>query len=527
MAGSLPINGVFPVFKKTRRGGDGKYARSRLLVASASLFILAPTASVLAQLLGTNLFPSDNPWNQSIANAPVAANSAAVMNNIVAAYGNNRFHPDFGEVTGGTSDLYGVPFNVVHGNTTPKISVVLGIYASQSDPQPCPIPANAVLEGDYQNGPRFGVNARGDSHLLVWDADTNILYEFYRASRPSENADGKWHADSQAVWDLNVNSFRPRGWTSADAAGLPILTGLARPDEVAAGVIRHPLRFTLQNAVILNKYIYPGSHVANPGNNNAAIQPPMGSRFRLKSSVNISNMYPQSKIVAQAMKDYGLILADNGSNFFVTGASYSVDANNAFTVTWDDDDIQDSVRGLKSLRYADFEMVDLTPIVTGLSASSGAPGSSLTVIGQNFSGSCGNLSVLFGSTPATNVTFVDDGHLLVTVPAGSGAVDVRVRSGIVTPAETQNIKSPIFGYGISAIEPDAQFTFGAACPGDLNGDSMVDDSDFVIFAGAYDLLDCADPSMPAGCPGDLNDDGFVDDADFVVFANAYDVLTCL
>lgn len=496
------------------------------LAGFISLLASLPAPHARAQLLGTQLFPSDNPWNQSIANAPVAANSAAVMNNIVAVYGNNRFHPDFGEVTGGANDLYGIPFNVVHGNSTPKISVVLGIYASQSDPQPCPIPANAVLEGDYQNGPKFGLSARGDSHLLVWDIDTNILYEFFNASRPTENSDGKWHAASQAVWDLNVNSFRPRGWTSADAAGLPILTGLARPDEIAAGIIRHPLRFTLQNAVILNKYIFPASHVANPGNNNASIQPPMGSRFRLKASVDISNMYPQSKIVAQAMKDYGLILADNGSNFYVTGASFSVNANNAFTVTWDDDDIQDSVRGLKSLRYADFEMVDLTPVVTGLSVVAGPAGTSLSVVGQNFSGSCGRLSVLFGSTPASVVSYVDDGHLQITVPPGSGTVDVRVQSGITTPAEPANFKSPVFGYGVSAINPNARFTYGAACLGDLNGDSMVDDADFVVFAAAYDILDCATPSMPAGCPADLNDDNFVDDADFVVFASAYNALTC-
>ncbi|MBX3379499.1 MAG: IPT/TIG domain-containing protein [Phycisphaeraceae bacterium] len=515
------------MFKNLRPGLSSTYSPRLALISAISLIGLLPSTSAIAQLLGINLFPADNPWNQSIATAPVAASSAAIMSNIISRYGDGRFHPDFSQDFQNGSDLYGIPFNVVHGNSTPKIAVVLGIYANQSDPTPCPIPANAVLEGDYQNGPRFGLAARGDSHLLVWDIDTNVLYEFYNASRPNENPDNKWHAANEAVWDLKANTFRTRGWTSADAAGLPILTGLARPDELAAGVIRHPLRFTLQNAVILNKYIYPGSHVANPGNNNAAIQPPMGSRFRLKSSVNISNMYPQSKIVAQAMKDYGLILADNGSNFFVTGASYSVDANNTPTVTWDDDDIQDSVRGLKSLRYADFEMVDLTPIVTGLSASAGAPGSSLTVIGQNFAGSCGNLAVLFGSTPATSVAFIDDAHLLVTVPAGSGSVDVRVRSGIVTPPEPQNIKSPIYGYGISAIVPNARFTFGAACPGDLNGDSFVDDSDFVIFAGAYDVLDCADPSMPVGCPADLNDDNFVDDADFVVFANAYNMLTCL
>jgi len=448
------------------------------------------------------------------------------MSNITTRYGDGRFHPDFSQDFQDARDLYGIPFNVVHGNSTPKIQVVLGIYSSQSDHQPCPIPASAVLEGDYQNGPRLGLAARGDSHLLVWDIDTNILYEFFSASRPNENGDNKWHAAGQATWDLNVNTFRPRGWTSADAAGLPILTGLARPDELAQGVIKHPLRFTLQNAIILNKYLYPASHVANPGNNTPSNQPPMGSRFRLKAGVNVSAMLPQSKIIAQAMKDYGLILADNGSNFYMTGSSYSVNASNVITSTWDDDDIQDSVHGLKSLHFSDFEMVDLTPIVLSLSSATGAPGSSLTIIGKNFSGSSGNLKVFFGNTVVTSVAYVDDSHLLVTVPAGSGTVNVRVQSGLTIAAEPENFKSTIFGYGISAIEPNAAFTFGAPCPGDLNGDSFVDDSDFVIFASAYDKLDCAAPSMPAGCPADINHDGFVDDADFVIFANAYNMLTC-
>lgn len=485
----------------------------------------APAQS-LDGLLGQQLFPANNPWNQSIANAPVAANSANVMNNIISLYGNGRFHPDFSQDFQDSRDLYGIPLNVVHGDSTPAVSVVLGIYASQSDPVPCPIPPGAVLEGDYQDGPRPGLNARGDSHLVVYDVDNNKLYEFFRASRPGENADGKWHADCQAVWDLNVNSFRPRGWTSADAAGLPIMTGLARPDEVATGIITHPLRFTLQNSVILNKYLYPASHVANPGNSNAAIQPPMGARFRLKASVNISNLYPQSKIVAQALKTYGMILADNGSNFYVTGASYSVDASNTFTVTWDDDDIQDSARGLKSLRYADFEMVDLTPIVNGLSSTSAVPGATITILGQNFAGSCGNLTVLFGSTPAAGVTYLSDTQLNAVVPAGTGSVAIRVRSGITTPPDSQNINQAIYGYGISAINPDAQFTFSADCPGDFNRDGAVDDGDFVLFAGAYDLLDCEAPGMPAGCPADFDYDGFVDDGDFVPFAAAYYQLVC-
>jgi hypothetical protein len=421
---------------------------------------------VVPTLLGQQIFPADNPWNQNIASAPVATNSAAVINNIITHYGDGRLHPDFGQDYGTQSDLYGIPYNVVHGNSTPKTTVVIDAYADESDVIPAPLPAQAVIEGDYQNGPKAGVDNRGDSHLLVYDVDNNVAYEFYRASRPAENADGKWHADQESVWDMKTNSFRTLGWTSADAAGLSILTGLARPDEGlpvsqgGQGVINHAIRFTLQNSIILDQFLYPASHTANPNNTNAAIQPPMGARFRLKAGVDISQLNPESKVIAQAMKDYGMIVADNGSNFFFSGASYAVDASNHETLTWNDNDIQDTSHGLKSLTFSDFEVVDLTPVVTNLSVHSGAAGTSVTVTGQNFSGAAGHLQVFFGSTPATSVTFVDDAHLIATAPAGSGTVDVRVQSGVTTGADASNNKSPIFGYGISAITPADQFTYG-------------------------------------------------------------------
>ena len=276
------------------------------------------------------------------------------MNNIISHYGDNRLHPDFGQDYHNSSDLYGIPFNVVHGNTTPHLNVVIDAYSDESDIVAAPIPAGAVIEGDFQNGPNVGVDNRGDSHLLVYDVDNNVAYEFGRASRPTENTDGRWHADQETVWDMKTNTFRTLGWTSADAAGLSILAGLVRPDEAlptsqgGQGVINHAIRFTLQNSIILNQYLYPASHVANPGNNNAAIQPPMGARFRLKASVDISQLNPEARIIAQAMKDYGMIVADNGSNFFFSGASYSVNAANQQTLTWNDNDIQDTVHGLKS-----------------------------------------------------------------------------------------------------------------------------------------------------------------------------------
>jgi hypothetical protein len=430
--------------------------------------MLIPTAR--GSLLGSNLFPADNPWNQNISQAPVATNSTAIMTNIVAKYGNGRFHPDFGQDYRLASDpLYGIPYNVVHGNSTAKIQVVIDAYPDESDLQNAPIPANAVIEGDTQNGPTVGLDNRGDSHLIVWDEDNNVAYEFGRASRPSENTDGKWHADQESVWDMKTNSFRPLGWTSADAAGLPILPGLARPDEAlptsqgGQGIIRHALRFTLPNAVILNQYLYPGSHTANPGNNNGSIQPPMGARFRLKASVDISTLNPQSKVVAQALKDYGLIVADNGSAFYLTGASCSVGATNQFALTWNDDDIQDTAHGLKSLLFTNFEVVDLSPAVTNVSPGQAAVGASVTISGRNYSGAAGRLSVWFG-TNQVPATLIDDAHLTAIAPSGSGTVNVRVQSGLTSANSSANYTSPIWGYGLSVTSSVARFTYQSLDP---------------------------------------------------------------
>jgi len=444
---------------------DSKNRGQRARRASLSVELLEDRT--VPALLGQELFPADNPWNQNIADAPVAANSTAIINNIITHYGDGALHPDFGQDSNTSAVLYGIPYNVVHGDTTPMTSIVIDAYVDESDAFAAPIPSSVVLEGDYQNGPRAGVNNRGDSHLIIYDVDNNIAYEFYRASRPSENADGKWHADQGTVWDMNTNTFRTLGYTSADAAGLSILAGLVRPDEGlpvdqgGQGVIDHAIRVTLQNSVILDQFIYPASHTANPGNTNASILPPMGIRLRLKDSVDISQLNPESQIIAQAMKDYGLIVADNGSNFFFSGASASVNASNQQILTWDDDDIQDSVFGLKSLNFSDFEVVDLTPKVTDLSVHTGSAGTSVTVIGQNFSGAAGHLQILFGNTPATSITVLDDGHVLAVAPNGAGTVDVRVQSGITTGANADNYKSPVFGYGTSAIVTGDKFTFGS------------------------------------------------------------------
>jgi len=435
-----------------------------------SWMLVMPITTARAALLGSNLFPADNPWNQNISQAPAATNSVAIMNSIIGRYGNAHFHPDFGQDYQAADDpLYGIPYNVVHGNSTPKVRVVIDGYPDESDVQNAPIPGNAVIEGDTQTGPTVGLDNRGDSHLLVWDEDNNVAYEFYQASRPSENTDAMWHAAQESVWDMKTNSFRTLGWTSADAAGLPILPGLARPDEAlpvaqgGQGVIRHALRLTLPNAIILNQYLYPGSHTANPGNTNVSIQPPMGARFRLKAATDISALNPQAKVVAQAMKDYGLIVADNGSAFYVTGASYSVNTNNQFALTWNDDDIQDTTHGLKSLLFTNFEVVDLFPAVTNVSPAQGVAGASVTISGRNYSGAAGRLSAWFGSNQVP-ATVTDDAHVTALAPSGSGTVDVRVQSGVGNANSPANYTSPVWGYGLSATSSVARFAYQSLDP---------------------------------------------------------------
>ena len=332
-----------------------------MLAAGAAL---APVCPALASLLGNQLYPANYAWNQNITNAPVAANSAAIISHIG---GSITLHPDWGadNPANGASPLYGIPYNVVHGNSTTRINVTIDNYPGESDIVAVPIPTNAVIEGDYQNGPNpygggYNVNQRGDSHLIVWDEDSNIGYELYGTTRPADtnlfpntvgvelsHTDGLWHAAQETVWNFNTNSFRVLGETSADAAGLSILAGLARPDEgltVAQGgqgVVNHAFRFTLPPGDINPQYIYPGSHMVSEsqGANNL----PLGARLRLRNSlaVNtvISNMPPESQIVARAMQQYGLILADIGSAMYVTGTSAAENATNGISLTWDQNDI--------------------------------------------------------------------------------------------------------------------------------------------------------------------------------------------
>jgi hypothetical protein len=269
-------------------------------------------------------FPANNPWNQRVDNLPVAANSAQ----LIASIGlDNGVHPDFGSGLWDGAPI-GIPFDVV-SKATPR-SHVSFLYASESDRGPYPIPENVHVEGG------------SDRHAVLLDRSACRLYELYDLERTASG----WHAASGAIWNLRSNALRPAGWTSADAAGLPILPGLARWDgDASTGAIDHALRFTASRT--RQAYVYPARHYASSDTDPSL--PPMGLRVRLKANVDISKLPPQARLVATAMKRYGMILADNGSPWYVSGAP---------SPHWSNDQLH----ALGQLTGADFEVVDTSKL---------------------------------------------------------------------------------------------------------------------------------------------------------------------
>lgn len=271
-------------------------------------------------LSGCAIFPSDNPWNLDISGLDVHENSDDYLDSMSA---NSEFlHPDFG-----SDPTYGIPYTTVGGGQA-KVPMVFS-EDDESDPGPYPIPADAPVEV-------------GDQHVLVVDTDNCILYEIYDATYVGPG----WEAFSGAVFDLSSNALRPDGWTSADAAGLPILPGLVRYDEaVEIGEIRHALRFTAN--ITQEAYIHPATHEA--GSTTDSDAPPMGLRLRLKDEYNISGFTGASRVVLEALKKYGMILADNGSDWFISGSTDN---------RWDDEDLEQ----LKTVPANAFEVVDTGPL---------------------------------------------------------------------------------------------------------------------------------------------------------------------
>lgn len=305
-----------------------------LVAAAAAIAVIVALpgdggAHRLPKAAGCPILPKNNHFNQRVDGLPRARNS----DTLVASIGlDDEFHADFGSGTYDGGPI-GIPYTVV-GKGQTKVPVAFEI-ADESDRGPYPIPPSAPIEG--------GARADGDRHVLVVDRDRCRLYELYDA-RPQAGG-RRWTAGSGAIFDLRSNKLRPAGWTSADAAGLPILPGLARYDDVAKGSIDHALRFTASRT--RRAYVYPARHFASEDSD--AALPPMGLRVRLKASVRLDGLGRQAKVIARALKRYGALLADNGSPWFFSGAPDR---------RWDNDDL----RTLDRLTGRDFEVVDTSSL---------------------------------------------------------------------------------------------------------------------------------------------------------------------
>jgi hypothetical protein len=300
----------------------------------------AAAVGIGAATNGAVAFPVDNPWNTDISAAPVDPNSG----NLIASIGTGLgLHPDFGSglYDGG---IIGIPYAIV-GGTQLRAQINFTAYGDESDPGPYPIPPNALVEGGASNP-----NNSGDRHVLVIDKDNNRLYELFVAHLQSN---GSWNADSGAVFHLDKNNVRPggqAGWTSADAAGLPIFPGLVRYEEAARGPggIRHALRFTVQTS--RRAYVPPATHWAASSTN--ANLPPMGMRVRLKASYVIPSTFStEVRAILAALKTYGMFVADNGGNWFISGAPDE---------RWNNDQLRDLAR----VKGSDFEVIRMDGLVT-------------------------------------------------------------------------------------------------------------------------------------------------------------------
>lgn len=450
-----------------------------------------------ADIAGCPLLPANNIWNARVDSLPLDANSATYVNTIGAS---ENVHADFGSGTWAGGPI-GIPYTVVPG-TQAKVAVSF-TYDDESDPGPYPIPPDAPIEG--------GPGSDGDRHILIVDQDNCLLYElFYAFPQPN----GSWQAGSGAIYDLNSNALRPAGWTSADAAGLPILPGLVRYDEVDAGEITHAIRFTAPQT--RNTYVWPARHYASALT--GAQYPPMGQRFRLKAGVDISGYSPEIHVILTALKRYGMILADNGSSWFISGAPDE---------RWNNDHLHE----LHQLRGSDFEAVDVSSLMlnsnsgqvqdppqppaapTGVSASDGTYSDRVQVTWNSVSGAT-SYEVWRRQPPtdavriAENVTATSYGD--TTAVAGE-FYNYRIKA--VNAAGTSPLSDMDTGHrrvagGVGFVADD------------YDGDGHADIAVFYPYNGAWyiRLADGGSETVSLGdansfsAPGDYDGDGVVDPA---------------
>jgi hypothetical protein len=295
-----------------------------------------------AQAETIQFFPSTYALNQPVDTAPVDSRSNAIMSFILTTTGVSKLHNDFAAALFQGATV-GIPY-IVTGNCQSPVPVVFranstdGNFGDESDPGPYPIPLTAPIEG----------GGKGDAHVLAVDIDNHLLYEMYNASIYKKT---NWGASQGSKFDLNQLPNRPIGWTSADAAGLAIVPFMCRYDEVASGVIDHALRFTLPKSVLMKGFTAPASHLVTGSNTNPNTPVPLGMRLRLKANFDISGFAPSTQVILTAMKKYGIVLADIGSAFFITGAP---------DTRWTDSEIEQ----LKTVNASNFEVVQIGAITT-------------------------------------------------------------------------------------------------------------------------------------------------------------------
>jgi len=356
------------------------------------------STGVGATLNGFVPFTSSNLWNTDISSAQVDANSDAIINFIGPGIG---LHPDFGSGEYNGSDI-GIPYTIVSG-TQGMVGIDFTAYGSESDPGPMPIPSGAPIEGDPNPG-------NGDRHVLVLDNSNCFLYELY-SSYP--NSDGSWNAASTAIWDLTSDEQRPYTWTSADAAGLPIFAGLVRYDEVAAGKIAHALRFTLPQSQAA--FVPPASHWA--ANSTNPLAAPMGMRLRLKASYDISSFSTNVQVILKALQKYGMIMADNGSAMYISGAPDN---------RWDNNDLHN----LSQVPASAFEVVQMNPVYTSANVPQGAAPSI---------GSFTTSSTSVSSGSSVTLSWAVSGATYMIVSPQVGAVRGTSVSVMPTPTTTYTL----------------------------------------------------------------------------------------
>jgi hypothetical protein len=380
-----------------------------LLLAAGSAY--AQTCSGMSLGYGGDLngfvpFPATNVWNTDISQAPIDPDSAAITS--APGFAGLHLHPDFG-----SEPYYGIPYVVVDSTLTPSVPINVIDYAGQSDVVLAPYPPNAPIEGVTTDCAGWPDTYLGDAHVLVVDRAKCWLYETFNTNR----CNGQYDASSETIWDMKNYESRPYGWTSADAAGLPIFAGLIKYDEVASGAINHAIRFTMQNTkddANGGYFVLPATHAAG---NIWGVSNVMGMRIRLKASYDISGYSPANQVILTAMKKYGMILADNGSYFFFQGAS---------DPRWDDNDLVN----LEQVGSENFDVIQMNPEFPGWDTATAPTGASPVI--NSFTASASSVA---SGTPVT-FTYSASGDsydyidMIGPVVAGSGTVTI-------SPTQTQ------------------------------------------------------------------------------------------